>query len=336
MNTMQAILMNAPGGTEVLKPGTIAVPGLPGPSYLRVRLHAAGINPIDTKLRQNGTYFPDRLPAVLGCDGAGTVEIVGDKVSRFRPGDEVYFFQGGIGAEQGNYAQYITVHEDYAAAKPGRLSFAEAAAVPLALITAWEALIDRAHLQAEQRVLVHAAAGGVGHLAVQLARNLGARVAATVSGAEKSAFVSTLGVECVIDYKREDFVKEVLKWTDGKGVDICLDTVGGPVFCRSFAATRIYGRVVTILQGMCEADAIKTARLRNQSISYELMLTPLYLGMHQERCAQRRILEEGACLIERGALAITVSRILPLAEVAEAHRLIETGHTTGKIVLSIE
>lgn len=328
--------MSSPGEPEVLKLAEIPVPGLPGPSYLRVRLHAAGINPIDTKLRANGTYYPDRPSPVLGCDGAGVVDAIGGGVTRFRPGDEVYFFQGGIGGEQGNYAQYVTVHEDYAAAKPAKLSFIEAAAVPLVLITAWEALYDRAELRAGQRILIHAAAGGVGHVAVQLARNVGAQVAATVSGEQKAAFVRSLGADQLIDYTRQDFVQAMLGWSDGEGVDVSFDTVGGLTFCRSFAATRVYGRIVTILQTSCDADALKTARLRNQSIIYELMLAPQFLGMHEARCAQCRILERGAQLIDQGSLSVTVSRVLPLAEAAEAHRLIEAGHTSGKIVLSIE
>ncbi|MHB8348013.1 MAG: zinc-dependent alcohol dehydrogenase family protein [Acidiferrobacterales bacterium] len=336
MNTMQAVLMSTPGEPDVLRPVEIPVPGLPSPSHLRVRLYAAGINPIDSKLRRNGTYYPDQLQSVLGCDGAGVVDAVGDSVKRFRPGDEVYFFQGGIGGEQGTYAQYVTVHEEYAAAKPSRLSFIEAAALPLVLITAWEALYDRADLRSRQRVLVHAGAGGVGHIAVQLARNAGARVATTVSGDQKAAFVRSLGAEQVIDYRRQDFVQAALDWSDGEGVDISFDTAGGATFCRSFAATRVYGRIITILQASCEADAFKTARLRNQSISYELMLTPQLLGMHEARCAQCRILERGVRMIDEGTLGVTVSRVLPLAEAAEAHRLIEAGHTTGKIVLSIE
>lgn len=328
--------MTNPGEPDVLRPAEIPVPGLPSSSHMRVRLHAAGINPIDTKLRRNGTYYPDRSLPVLGCDGAGVVDAVGGSVKRFRPGDEVYFFQGGIGGEQGNYAQYITIHEEYAAAKPARLSFTEAAALPLVLITAWEALHDRTELRDRQRILIHAGAGGVGHVAVQLARNAGAQVATTVSGEQKAAFVRSLGAEQVIDYRRQDFVQAALDWSDGEGVDVSFDTVGGATFCRSFAATRVYGRIVTILQTACEADALKTARLRNQSISYELMLAPQLLGMHEARCAQCRILERGAQLIEQGALSVTVSRVLPLAEAAEAHRLIEAGHTTGKIVLSIE
>ncbi len=336
MNTMLAVVMSNPGEPDVLKPAEIPLPGLPDPSHLRVRLIAAGVNPVDAKLRRNGTYYPDTPSPVLGCDGAGVVDAVGAAVRRFRPGDEVYFFQGGIGREQGCYAQYVTVHEDYVAAKPARLSFLEAAALPLVVITAWEALHDRTRLAAGQRVLIHAAAGGVGHVAVQLARNADAHVAATVSGDQKAEFVRGLGAEHLIDYRLQDFVQSALDWSDGEGVDISFDTVGGTTFCRSFAATRVYGQVVTILQTSCEADALKTARLRNQSISYELMLAPQLLGMHEARRAQCRILERAARMVDEGMLDVHVSQAFPLASAAEAHRLIESGHTTGKIVLSID
>jgi NADPH2:quinone reductase len=301
-----------------------------------VRLHAAGVNPIDTKLRKNGTYFPDRLPTVLGCDGAGVVESAGMAVTRFKPGDEVYFFNGGIGGEQGNYAEYTVIHEDCTAIKPKNLSMVETAALPLALITAWEALHDRAQLKADQTILIHAAAGGVGHVAVQLARELGAHIAATVSSEEKAAWVRKLGAEKIIHYTREDFIQAALDWTDGQGVDAVFDTVGGDTFCRSFAAARVYGKIVTLLQSDCTAGQVKLARLRNQSIHYELMLTPAFLGLHQARISQTRILEAGAQLIEAGKLRVEVSKTFPLELAAKAHRLIEEGHTTGKVVLEIE
>lgn len=333
---MKAILMNVPGGPEVLQATELPLPELPSPSHLRVRLHAAGVNPIDTKLRKNGTYFPDKLPTVLGCDGAGVVESAGIAVTRFKPGDEVYFFNGGIGSEQGNYAEYTVVHEDCAAAKPKNLSMVEAAALPLVLITAWEALHDRVQLKAGQTVLIHAAAGGVGHVAVQLARDLGAHIAATVSSEEKAAWVRKLGAERIIHYTQEDFIQAALDWTDGHGVDAVFDTVGGDTFCRSFAAAKVYGKIVTLLQSDCTAGQIKLARLRNQSIHYELMLAPAYLGLHQARSEQTRILETGARLIEEGKLKVLVSNTFPLEQAAEAHRLIEEGHTAGKVVLTID
>ena len=328
--------MNQPGGPEVLEVRSLPMPALPSAQHVRVRLYAAGVNPVDTKLRANGTYYPDRLPTVLGCDGAGVVEEVGAKVTRFQSGDKVYFCSGGIGGEPGNYATYNTVHEDCAARMPGNLDFVQAAAVPLVLITAWEALYNRASLQPADRVLIHAAAGGVGHVAVQLARHTLARVAATVGDADKAAFVRRLGAERVIEYKNEDFVAAALDWTGGAGVDLTLDTVGGETFCKSFAATRVYGQVVTLLQTSCDANAMKTARTRNQGIHYELMLTPMFLGLHAARVHQRQILEAGAELIEQGKLAVHVSEVFPLTEAAEAHRRLAAGHTTGKIVLRIE
>ncbi len=333
---MHAILMTRPGAPEVLEARELPLPELPSPHHVRVRLHAADINPVDTKLRKGGTYYPDRLPTVLGCDGAGVVEATGSAVTRFRAGDAVYFFHGGIGGEPGNYAQYNVVHEDHLARMPENLSFTEAAAVPLVLITAWEALYDRARLQAGEHVLIHAAAGGVGHVAVQLAKLHGAHVAATASGATKADFVRALGAERIIDYKSEDFVKAALDWTNGAGVDTTFDTVGGETFCRSFAATKVYGNVVTLLQTTCDDKAMKLARLRNQAIHYELMLTPLHLGLADARRAQTRILEEGARLIEQGKLKVRVSQEFPLVQAVEAHRLIEAGHSTGKIVLRIE
>ncbi len=333
---MQAIVMTRTGGPEVFETRSLPLPELPSAKHVRVRLHAAGVNPVDTKLRANGTYYPERLPTILGCDGAGVVEAVGDHVIRFQPGDRVFFCSGGIGGEPGNYATYNTVHEDYAARLPASLDFITAAAVPLVLITAGEALYDRAQLKPADRVLIHAAAGGVGHVAVQLARHTLARVAATVGDADKAAFARTLGAERIIEYRQEDFVQAALDWTGGDGVDLAFDTVGGETFCRSFAATRVYGQVVTLLQTACDTDAMKTARTRNQGIHYELMLTPMFLGLHAARVHQREILEEGARLIEQGKLTLQVSAVLPLAQAAEAHRRIGAGHTTGKIVLQID
>lgn len=327
--------MDRPGEAGTLRLAEAPAPELPGPAYLRVRLKAAGVNPVDTKLRKNGTYYPDRLPTILGCDGAGVVESVGPAATRFKPGDEVYFCHGGIGGDPGNYAEYAVIHEDFAAAKPRNLSFAQAAAVPLVLITAWESLFERAGLQGGQSVLIHAAAGGVGHVAVQLARHAGARVATTVSNDEKAQLVQRLGAQLAIDYTRADFVQAALEWTGGKGVDAVFDTVGSATFCRSFAAAKVYGKIVTLLQSECSPAEIKLARTRNQSIHYELMLTPMLFGLHEECVRQRKILEAGAKMVEDGKLEVLVSHTLPLEQAAEAHRLIEAGHMTGKVVLEI-
>lgn len=295
---MKAILMTAAGGVDVLQLADIPLPELPSPNHIRVKLAAAGINPLDTKLRKNPLYYPNDLPCVLGCDGAGKVDAVGENVQRFKPGDEVYFFNGGLGKEQGNYAEYTVVHQDFAAFTPRHITPEEAAALPLALISAWESLLDRGCLQEGNTALIHGAAGGVGHLAVQLAKQAGATVLATVGSPEKAAWVTSLGADRVFVYRDVDFATAVLDWTHGRGVDIVFDTVGGDTFCRSFACTRVYGRIVSLLQWNCTAEQMKLARTRNLALISELMLTPTVLGMHEERVHQRRILEEGARLIE--------------------------------------
>ncbi len=333
---MKAALLMAAGGTEAMKITEIDTPELSHPDFIRVRLHAAGINPVDYKMREKGGVAPHKLPIILGCDGAGVVDAVGEAVTRFKVGDEVYFFNGGIGTnEQGNYAEYTTIHQDYAAPKPKSLSMVEAAALPLAWITAWESLVDRAQLQANQTVLIHGGAGGVGHLAIQLAKSLGARVATTATS-EKTDFVQSLGADYCINYSKTDFVKATLDWTNGKGVHLVLDAVGGNIFCRSISATRIYGKVVTLLEPPCDSDTIKTAKFRNLSLIYELMLTPMLQGMHEERIAQRKSLEEASRLVDEGKLQVKVGQVLPLSQVAEAHKLIGSGRTMGKIVLTIE
>ncbi len=328
--------MTAPGGPEVLKVADVPLPQLADPRELLVRICAAGVNPLDTKIRKLHFLYPDHLPAVLGCDGAGVVERVGGNASRFKPGDEVYFFNGGLGREPGTYAQYTVVHEAYAAPKPTRLSMAEAAAIPLVLISAWEALVDRVALASGETVLIHAAAGGVGHIAVQLARRRGARVAATVSGAPKAEFVKSLGAELVIDYRDEDFVEAALRWTSGRGVDVVFDTVGGPTFGRSFAASRMYGRVATLLSTACELPEINRARMRNLTVGYVQMTAPTLLGNDAGRRAQTRILETAAAWFDRGEVKVKVSAVMPLEEAAAAHRLVEEGHTMGKVVLQVD
>ena len=331
---MKAVLMTASGSPEVLQVQDVPKPSSPGETELLISLRAAGVNPIDTKLRKRGTFYPDRMPAILGCDGAGVVEAVGTKVQRFSVGDEVYFCNGGLGAHQGNYAEYTVVDERFVARKPASVSFAEAAAVPLVLITAWEALYERGRLEPGERVFIHAGAGGVGHVAIQLAKLKGATVSTTVSSQEKADFVKSLGADHVIFYKQTDFVQAVLDWTEGEGVDLAFDTVGGETFHQTFPAVRVYGDIVTILEP--DANTVwKAARVRNLRISLELMLTPMLQGMVSVQQHQAEILEQCTQWIDAGKLKIQVSHQFPLEDAAKAHQLLETGSITGKIVLLI-
>ncbi len=326
--------MTAVGGPEFLVPADVDEPAIRTPTQLMVQLKAAGVNPIDTKLRSRGVFYPDALPAVLGCDGAGVVTGVGTAVSRFRPGDAVWFCNGGLGGAQGNYAEYTVVEEAVARPKPAGLDFIQAAAMPLVLITAWEALFDRARLHAGQSVLIHAGAGGVGHVAIQLARHRGARVLTTVGSAENAQWVAALGADEAILYHEQDFVAAVAELTGGRGVDVVLDSVGGETFRDSIRAMAHYGDLVTLLDPGTGIDW-KEARNRNLRIGFELMLTPMLADLPEARTRHGEILDECAALFASGQLRAHVSQVLPLAQAADAHRHLEQGHMQGKLVLAI-
>jgi NADPH2:quinone reductase len=317
---------------EVLQLADIPEPQIESSTGIKVQLKAAGINPIDTKLRSRGVFYPDALPAILGCDGAGIVTDIGDQVSRFQPGDAVWFCHGGLGGADGNYAEFTVLDECEAEAKPVTLDFEEAAALPLVLITAWEALFDRAGLAAGQTTLVHAGAGGVGHVAIQLAKSAGAQVATTVSSPEKADLASQLGADRTILYKDEDPVASVMEWTEGRGVDVVLDTVGGSTFQNSLELACVYGQVVTLLDPGNSVDW-GTARNKNLGIHFTLMLTPMLQDLPVARRHQGEILNQCAALITKGKLKPVISSTLPLEDAARAHRLIEDGHGLGKTVL---
>ena len=326
--------MSGPGGPEVLEYSDVAEPQIASPTQIKVRLHAAGINPIDTKLRGRGIFFPDNYPAILGCDGAGEVVEHGPDVTDLAMGDEVWFCHGGLGREQGNYAEFTVLEAAEAARKPESLDYIQAAAGPLVLITAWEALYERARIKAGQDVLIHAGAGGVGHVAIQLAAQRGARVITTVGDEEKAEFVRGLGADEVIFYRDQDFAEAVTRLTGGKGADVVFDTIGGAAFEKSIPATAHYGDLVTLLDPGNGIDW-KEARNRNLRIGFELMLTPMLRELPRARANHIDILNACSSLFDVGNLDIHVSETLPLKDVALAHQHIEEGHTWGKRVLEI-
>ena len=334
---MKAIIMTKIGAPEVLEFQEMPTSQIKNPTELLIKLKAAGVNPIDTKLSKRGTFYPDDLPAILGCDGAGIVEAVGAAVEKFKVGDRVYFCAGGLGKpETGNYAEYAVVEEHCVAQKPASLSFTEAAAVPLALITAWESLYDRGRLQAGQSVLIHAGAGGVGHLAIQLAKLRGAGVLTTVSSPDKERLVRQLGADFPILYKQTDFVEAVHIHTKGQGVDLAFDTVGGKTFFDTCPAVKVYGDLVTILEPNFKDGDFKIARNRNLRISLEIMLTPALMGLTEAQKHQAQILQQAAQWFDEGKLKIHVGQTFPLKDAIAAHQSLETGSTTGKIVLVID
>jgi NADPH2:quinone reductase len=330
---MKAILMKAVGETDVLKFQDIKVPEISEATQIKVKLHAAGVNPVDTKIRRNGLFYDNALPAVLGCDGAGVVVETGTKVSRFKTGDKVWFCHGGLGREQGNYAEYTVLDERWISLMPETISYTEAAVSPLVLITAWGALFDRGGLQAGQTVLIHAGAGGVGHLAIQLAKLKGAKVITTVSSGEKAEFVKSLGADETIIYTPNGFANAVNDLTGGIGADLVFDTVGSAVFKESIAVTAHFGRLVTLLDpGQLN---LSEARMRNLLIGFELMLTPMLRELPEARDKHVEILNQCAQWVDKGLLKPHISKQFSLKDAAEAHKFIEAGHTSGKIVLSV-
>ncbi len=333
---MKAVMLTGAGGTDMLKLLEVPDPILTGPQDVLVRLHAAGLNPVDYKLRRKGGFYPNRLPLILGCDGAGAVEAIGEAVTKYAVGDEVYFFNGGMGGDdQGNYAELTTVNQDYLAAKPKSLTMVEAASVPLVWLTAWEALFDRSSLKAGHTLLVHGGAGGVGYIAIQIAKQAGATVITTISNSEKAEFAKSVGADHCLNYQEEDFVKAVLDLTGGEGVDIVFDVIGGQVFADSFPATKIYGHVVTLDEVNFSKDEAGVAKLRNLSLSYELMLTPIHFKMHGARLRQTGMLNEATRMIDAGLVKVNVTNIFSLAEIDQAHQIVEEGHSTGKTVIKI-
>lgn len=332
---MKAILLTGLGDPDVLQLAEVAEPTIDRPTQIKVRIKAAGVNPVDTKLRKRGVLFPDALPAILGCDGAGIVAECGSAATRFRVGDEVWFCHGGLGREPGNYAEFTVLEQAEAQPKPRRWSFAEAAAAPLVLITAWEALHGRARIKAGQTVLIHGGAGGVGHVAIQIAKLSGAAVIATVGSEENAKFASEMGADFVIQYRVQDFVEEVNRITEGKGADVVLDTVGSDVLRRSVDAVAYGGDLVTLLEPSADMNW-KEARNRNLRVSFEYMLTPMVRDLPVARTQQVGVLRSCGQFVEANALQIHVGKMFPLAAASLAHVFVENGHMRGKAVLMVD
>lgn len=297
-----------------------------------VRVAAASVNTVDTMIRRMGKDLPfsPKLPAVLGMDFAGTVEAVGEGVTDFVPGDEVYGCAGGLADIQGTLAEYMLADARLIAHKPKTVSMREAAALPLVGITAYEGL-QRAGAKAGQKVLVHGGVGGVGHVAVQLARYFSADVYATVSGGKPMHIIETYGAT-PIDYKAENVPDYVAKYTDGAGFDVVFDSVGGANIANSFEAAALNGQVTTTVS-LLELD-LTPAHFKGLSLHVVFMLIPmLYDHKREEHGA---ILAKLAEIVDSGALKPLLDELpLGLEEVGEAHNRLTSGRAIGKVVVEI-
>ncbi|MFI8823552.1 NADP-dependent oxidoreductase [Streptomyces sp. NPDC053431] len=306
---MRAVVVEQWGGPEQLVEREVERP-VAGLNEVLVRVRAAGVNPVDWKTRASGALVEWGDVPVVGWDVSGTVEAVGPGVGVFRPGDEV-FGMPLFPRQAGGYAEYVVAPARHLARKPASLTHVEAAALPLAALTAWQALVDAADVRPGERVLVHAAAGGVGHFAVQIAKARGAYVIGTASAA-KHDLVRELGADEVIDYRAERFEEVV------SDVDVVLDGLGGETGERSLKVLRAGGRLVT-LPGPDDVPAA-----HDEVRALWVLVEPDHLG-----------LREIAALVDRGSLRPVVDTVLPLAEAAKAHEIGERGRTTGKIVLTV-
>ncbi|WP_226486220.1 NADP-dependent oxidoreductase [Streptomyces parvulus] len=313
MNTMRAMSQDVLGGPEVLKEVRPERPE-PRPNEVLVRVRAAGVNPTDWKHRANGGFLGEP-PFVLGWDVSGTVEAIGIGVAAFAPGDEV-FGMLSYPFGHGSHAEYVTAPARAFTHKPAGIDHVQAGALPLVSLTAWQALVERADLRPGQRVLIHAAAGGVGHVAVQIAKARGAHVIGTAS-AGKHEFLRSLGADETVDYRETDFAEAV------KDVDVVLDTIGGDTALRSLRVLRPGGVVVSIIPVGSDEFFEEADRLGVRAVR---------MLVDADRTDMRSVAE----LVEAGKLRATVEKTFPLAEAAQAHALGETGRTTGKIVLVVD
>jgi NADPH:quinone reductase len=304
---------------------------VPGTHQLLVRIVASGVNPMDIKVRGGRSpHHRQPLPAVLGVDMAGIVEEVGPGVSAFRPGDEVYGMVGGVGGLQGTLAEFIAADADLVARKPANLSMREAAALPLSIITAWEGLVDRANVRAGQKVLIHGGAGGIGHVAVQLARAFGAEVFATVSP-EKKHIVEALDAS-PIDYRSVPVAEYVAASTSGAGFDIVYDTIGGTTLDTSFEAVKIHtGHVLSCLGW--GTHSLAPLSFRGATYAGVFTLLPLLTG--EGRAHHGEILARATALVEAGQLRPLLNeRAFSADEIADAYGAVEAG-ALGKAVISL-
>jgi len=310
---MNAIVVHEFGPADkVLKLESAPKPAC-GDGEMLIRVRAAGVNPIDWKLRSGGAARLVRFPYVPGFDVAGVIEQVGKGITKFKPGDEVFAMVDL--RRGGGYAEYAIARESEVAIKPAKISFTDAASIPLVTLTAWQALFDTAKLSSGQTVLIHGGAGGVGSMAVQLAKWKGAHVIATASK-ENHEFLKSIGADEVIDYHTQKFQDMV------KDVDVVLDTVGGQTQIDSFDVLKKGGILVSIVGGPPDAQAkAKAAGVRAPTILVH---------------ASTDELAQIAKLLDEGKIKPVVTHVFPLKDAAKAHEQSETKHTRGKIVLEIE
>ena len=328
---MRAMVVNQFGGTEVFELNEVEKPEVK-PGHLLVRVKATSVNTVDAMIRQMGSELPISpvAPAILGMDFAGVVEAVGMGVTEHKVGDEVYGCAGGLADLPGTLAEYMLADSDLVAAKPRNLSMEEAAALPLVGITAYEGL-QRAGVSRGQKVLVHGGSGGVGHVAIQLAKHFGADVYSTGGGSKQLSLIESLGAT-PINYKLESVKEYVDKYTDGEGFELIFDSVGGANMINSFEAAALNAQIASTV-ALIELD-LSIAHFKGLSVHVVFMLIPM---LHKlKRKDHSEILKSLAKIVEAGELKPILDEVsYSLERVGDAHARLESGQAMGKIVVSI-
>ena len=328
---MRAIVIDNFGDSSVFKEREFPIPQVIT-GHVLIDVKATSVNPVDCRIRSGeAPGMAPALPAVLHGDVAGIIVAVGEGVTSFKIGDEVYGLAGGTkGTVGGALADYMLADANLLALKPQSLSMAEAAALPLVTLAAWQALIDRANIGRGQKVLIHAAAGGVGHVAIQIAKWAGAEVYTTASTPQKIALGLELGAKAVIDYTKETVREYVEKYTDRKGFEVVFDTVGGPNLEKSFEAAKSLGQVVSIATR--STHDLSLMNFKGLTLHVVYTMYPLVSGIGRAHYGD--ILTKIAQIADAGQLRPVIDhRIFDFNEAAEAHHYLEAGDAFGKVVL---
>jgi NADPH:quinone reductase len=332
-SSMRAMIMKQPGPAENFELKEVEKPKILS-GHILVAVKATSVNPVDTKVRGGPFPFAPEFPAILHIDFSGIVAEVPPDEIRFKVGDKVYGVGGGIkGMHGGALAEYLLIDADLAAPMPSHLSFAEAATLPLVSITSWEALVDKLEVQPNDKLLIHGGLGGVGHIAAQLGKSLGAVVYTTVSKDEDMELSKTFGAHYVINYKIMKPSEYVASYTDNQGFDAIFDTVGGANIELSFQAAKYNGSIASIqTKGSYDLNLMYAKGLSLHSV---LMLIPLFTG--KDRAHFGDILREVKKLVEEGKIKpLLHPKIFNWKEVAEAHKLVESKQQKGKVAIVIE
>lgn len=328
---MKTMVIEKFGGTDAFHEREMPKPALMS-GHMLVQVAATSINPLDVKMRSGGFQpITHPFPAILHGDVAGVVVGLGEGVSKFKVGDEVYGCAGGVASYQGALAEYMLVDADFMAHKPKKLNMSQAAALPLVAITAWEALFDRAKLREGQRVLIHGGTGGVGHVAIQLAKWRGAKVFTTVSSEEKGAIAKKLGADELIFYRQESVPDYVERCTGGQGFDVVFDTLGGSTLDASMQALAHFGQVASILGG--STHDLTPLFMKNGTLHMVIMLAPLLSGYG--RSQHGKIMEKVAELVDLDKIhPLLDEHKFSFTQVGKAHERLESGKAVGKVILT--